>query len=89
MAVMDAKIRQELDFCEVSAKERAVFARATSANPEARFSSTSEFVERLRAAVRGEDQAAGRRPRSPLLVPISVTIGLALAVLGTVASTAR
>ncbi|MDD4267830.1 MAG: tetratricopeptide repeat protein [Pirellulaceae bacterium] len=82
MAVMDAKIRQELDFCEVSAKERAVLARATSANPEARFSSTSEFVERLRAAVRGEDQAAGRRPRSPLLVPISVTIGLALAVLG-------
>ncbi len=85
MAVMDAKFKQELDFSELSAKERAVLSRATSADPEARFSSTSEFVERLRAAVRGEEEAAGRRPggrRGPLLVPISVTIGLALVVLG-------
>lgn len=85
MAVMDAKIRQELDFSELSAQERAVLARATSADPEARFSSTSEFVERLRAAVRGEEEAVGLRPRGgrgPLLVPISVTIGLALVVLG-------
>jgi serine/threonine protein kinase/tetratricopeptide (TPR) repeat protein len=85
MAVMNAKIKQELDLSEVPSRERAVLERATSANPEARFSSASEFVERLRAAVYGEDAVTGVRPRGgrgPLLVPITVTVGLGLLVLG-------
>lgn len=83
MAVMDAKIKQALDFSEASKKERAVLERATSADPQARFSSASEFVEQLRAAVYGEETAADRpRGRGPLLVPIAVTIGLGLVVLG-------
>ncbi len=81
MAVIDAKVRQNLDFSEVSSRQRSVLRRATSADPASRFSSTTEFVEQLRAAVYGEEEIAGprsRRRRGPLLARLAVTLGLCL-----------
>jgi tetratricopeptide (TPR) repeat protein len=55
VAVMNAKFQGTLDFSEVPPAEQAVLRRATSNDPDARYSSTAELVEELRRAVRGEE----------------------------------
>ncbi len=80
VAVMNAKLEGTLDFSAASPAEQAVLRRATSNDPEARYSSTAELVAELRRAVGGKEPPAAAAAGS--VITRLVNTALLVAVLG-------
>ena len=65
-AVMDAKIKETLNFDEVSPAQQAVLHRATSRDPAARFATSADMISALRdTAGGGLDRTAVYQDRLP------------------------
>jgi serine/threonine protein kinase len=75
-AVYEAHKKGKLDFSAVTQREQAVLRRATSVDPDRRFESCTELIERLREAVA---PPSGARPRKKWGVPAAIAGGLATA----------